>query len=95
MNEEQTLYSEAVLGKTTDAWFKGELGQYVLGVSQQEIIKKINEFRKTSPFRVLKIWKIQREIEVAQGAIKWLEQVIINGRTAETILNQRHDEGER
>jgi len=83
-----TLYAEAMLGGDTDDFFNTEIGRYVLERSKEEADEAIEELKNISFLQSDKIAELQMKIKVAEGAVRWLNELLITGRQSMQLLNE-------
>jgi len=77
---------EILIGDDADSFFKSDLGQYVVAKAQQVCDDALTELRTVDPENTKKIRELQNQIYIAEGALSWLQEILITGRqTLESI----------
>lgn len=91
--DDNFLFAEAVLGRQIqEDFFNSDIGRYISGRAEIEVKKAQEKLEEVSPRDTNAIESLQFEIRVAKGAIRWLNEAIINGKNAEHILEERDHE---
>jgi hypothetical protein len=70
-----------------EEFFNTDLGRYILGRSRQEASEAMDRLRYVQPEDAAAIRKYQMEIKIAEAAVTWLSEVIIQGRQALQIID--------
>jgi hypothetical protein len=91
MNEEEVLYDVAVLGKQTEAFFKSDVGKFLLDRIDRDIEDGLNELREMDCFSPEEIYRAQGKVKQAERLRRWLEEAVVAGLKAQTILEERED----
>jgi len=91
---EKTLYAEAILGKDADDFFRSDIGKYVLAESEQRVKSATQELIIATADDPERIRNLQQEIHCAEGAVKWLNEMILAGKQAMQQLENIEDEEE-
>ena len=89
--EARAHFAEAALGKDAEELVGSDIGQYLVGVAQQEVREAYEELKKVSPWRVLKVQELQNRIWKAETFVTELRALILNGRTAARKLEEVED----
>ena len=88
----QTLYAEAVLGKDAEDFFKSDIGRYVLAESKRISEENVLLLKDVSADAHQLIRELQFNIHCAEGAVKWLNDMILAGTQALQGLEQMEDQ---
>lgn len=89
MNEDNTLWAEAALGRDAADFLSSDIGRYILGRAQQEIDDAHEKLAIVSPWRRNRIRQLQNEIWRAQSVKGWVVELIGIGKQAEAILEDQ------
>lgn len=93
--DEEVLFAEAKLGEEADAFFKSDVGRYVVGAAIQDMRKIQSQLLTVSPWRKRRIQQLQNQATACQLAMNWLGEAITNGDSAYQELlarrSQHHD----
>lgn len=82
------------LGDQAGIFLRGPLGQYIIGVSEQEAQKAADELMEADPHDTTKIIKLQIDMRVAKAAVGWLAEAIVMGQESEDqIIHMEADNG--
>lgn len=87
MNE--TLFAEATLGRDAEEFMSSDIGRYLLGRCEHEIIDAQEKLSVVSPWRRNRIRQLQNEIWRAKSVRDWLLEIVGTGRQAEAILDEQ------
>ncbi len=91
MSELDELNAQIILGDRVDAFFRDDIGRYVIGVAKQEEDAAVEQLKTVDPADEKKIRELQVNIKIAKAAITWLNEAIIMAREAEQQLDQIDD----
>ena len=87
MNDDETTWI-AAFGSEVDAWFRGNLGRYVLERAQAEVEEAQAALLDVDPTNTPQIEQLQRKAANARGAVLWLNDAIQDGETAFASLRE-------
>lgn len=91
MDDLQTQIATLQLGDQARRWLESDIGQWVLGVAQQEVDAATRDLKEVDPENSAEIRRLQNAIKVAEQGVKWLLEAIQRAHQVETL----HDEEER
>ena len=77
-----TLLAEVHLGEDASDFLKSDLGRYIVGRANQDIIDDVRALKKTAPWRTRKIRDLQNRIAVRESVKGYLLEAIHSGRMA-------------
>lgn len=84
----QTLIAEVDLGGQAAEFLRSDIGRHLIGCLKQEIVLAQDALSSTSPWRFLKVQELQNRIWRAKFMLDWLRELISNGKTARSALNE-------
>jgi hypothetical protein len=88
---DQTLYAQVLLGDEADKFFESDLGRYILGRAQQEAQEAMNELKDVEPTEPAAVMRLQNRVKIAEAVPMYLNELIIEGRQALAILDEREE----
>ena len=88
MTDEQTLIAEAVLGRDAQEFLASEIGRYLLGRAQMDESEAMEALVSVKWWRRRRIIELQSRIYRARSVRSWLAEIISDGRSAESSLEE-------
>ena len=88
MTDEQTLIAEAVLGRDAQEFLASEIGRYLLGRAQIDEREAMEALVSVKWWRRRRIIELQSRIYRARSVRSWLAEIISDGRSAESSLEE-------
>ena len=88
MTDEQTLIAEAVLGRDAQEFLASEIGRYLLGRAQMDEREALEALVSVKWWRRRRIIELQSRIYRARSVRSWLAEIISDGRSAESSLEE-------
>lgn len=88
MDTETLLRAEYRLGLEAELFWNSELGDYLKGVSEQEIEGYRTDLELVDPEDAKAIREIQYKIAIAKGCLAWLDDAIKASYEAEEQLKE-------
>lgn len=88
MTDEQTLIAEAVLGRDAQEFLASEIGRYLLGRAQMDEREAMEALVSVKWWRRRRIIELQSRIYRARSVRSWLAEIISDGRSAESSLEE-------
>lgn len=85
MNE---IYAEAMLGKDAEEFIKSEIGRFLTGCAEQEVVEAMEYLKKVHPWRTRRIKELQNQIWRAESFKSWLAELVIRGKQALQHLDE-------
>lgn len=76
------LLADYSLGQEAEAFYKSDLGQYVLGRIDEEILDSQYQLGRVSPWRRRRIQQLQNQLHRAESFKSWMAELIMSGRQA-------------
>ena len=90
----RTLYAERVLGLDAEDFFKSDIGRYVLARSEEVSQAATEKLKTITADETNAIRDYQFKIHCAEGAIKWLNDIIRAGKQAMQQLENMQEQEE-
>jgi len=91
----ETLRAEIILGNQADEFFKSDIGRYVIERANESTRNAVEQLKEIDPSDAKAVNKIQLELKGAENALTWINEMIINGRSAyqqiEIMSNNEED----
>lgn len=87
-DEEQALFSEAILGKDAVDFMNSDLGRVLRGYAAQNIEEAKEALLKTPSWRKRKIQQLQFKAAVASQFLDFVREAVVRGEMAIHGLNQ-------
>jgi len=88
VTDEQTLIAEAVLGRDAQEFLASEIGRYLLGRAQMDEREAMESLVSVKWWRRRRIIELQSRIYRARSVRSWLAEIISDGRSAESSLEE-------
>lgn len=92
--DNRLLVAEGMLGQDAADFAKSDLGRYLIGRANIEIMEATDALKRTLPWRKRRIQQLQNDVWRAEHFKQWLLQAINSGRTALSELDRRTTTGE-
>lgn len=88
MTDEQTRIAEAILGRDAQEFLASEIGRYLLGRAQMDEREALEALVSVKWWRRRRIIELQSRIYRARSVRSWLAEIISDGRSAESSLEE-------
>ena len=82
------LFAEAILGKDAEEFINSEIGQYLVGCAEQEIVEATEQLKRVHPWRTRRIRELQNQVWRAESVQSWLAELVVRGRQALQSLEE-------
>ena len=82
------IQQKIALGLDAEAFFRSDLGKYLLGRAEDDAIQAINELKEISPTKTERIRTLQSTIARSENFELWLKEALIVGQSSEEQLDQ-------
>lgn len=82
------LQSELAIGESTMSFLETQLGQFLMGCARQECEQAKEALRHANPRDWERIADLQRQAEIPEKFIAWIDEAISNGKAAGYRLNE-------
>lgn len=86
------LIAEAVLGDDAHDFFNTELGKFVIGAAQQERLEALEALATAPWWNRRRIMLLQNKAYRPVQLLSWLNELIIRGQNAKSILKENEDD---
>src|SRR5258708_1065288 len=93
-SDNRLLVAEGMLGQDAVEFAKSDLGRYLIGRANLDVMEGTDALKTTFPWRKRRIQQLQNAIWRAEHFKQWLLQAINAGRTALSELDRRTTTGE-
>ena len=90
--ESRTMFAEAALGRDAQEFFASDIGRYLVGCAQQEYSAAMAKLKRVAWWRRRRIRQLQNEAWRAEQFMVWLRDLIVQGKAAESALEQRDEQ---
>ncbi len=84
----QELYATAIMGKDAEEFIQSQIGQYLIGCAEQEIVEAADQLKRVHPWRTRRIRELQNQVWRAESFQSWLAELVVNGKQALQTLEE-------
>jgi hypothetical protein len=77
------------VGEAAESFLESVCGKYLVAVAQAESERAKMDLMFVDPTDTAKIFKLQKEAQVAEAALKWLGEAILVGQQSQFELQQQ------
>lgn len=88
----RTLVAEADLGFQAREFMASDLGRHFVGCAHQELEDTQLALAKVSPWKFWKVQELQNRIWRAEFLLQWLRDLLISGKSAESVIAEAEGE---
>ena len=82
LDMDPTLLAEVHLGEDTSDFLKSDVGRYIVGRANQDIIDDVRSLKRVAWWRTRRIRELQNRIAVRESLKSYLLEAIHSGRIA-------------
>ena len=84
----RTLVAEVDLGGECAEFLDSQVGRYLVGCAQQEILAANEALASVSPWRRRRIQELQNRRWRAESLLIWLRDLLLSGKAAVGVLSE-------
>jgi hypothetical protein len=86
LDPDDPIVRTAVMGKVVEDFLTSEVGRLIAQYAQDQVDISTDEIKVVSPLRLFKVSRLQLRIELWEGLMRRLADVITDGLNATKIL---------